>query len=320
MAEGLEQLILKTRNPAMKAAIERAQKASRSDAAILIIGESGVGKELLARYIHSISPRGAQPFVAVNCPALTETLAESELFGHEKGSFTGAIRQKKGQFELANLGTIFLDEIGDLSGSVQAKLLRVIEYKEFQRVGGEGNLRVDVRLISATNKPLNDLMADGRFREDLFFRINEITVHIPPLRDRPEDILLLADSFTREFSAALNKKAFKLSDAAQKVLLSYHWPGNVRELRSLIKRAVTLAEDGRDALWVEDLGTRVIFVGHEKADTKDLSLSAAEKRHVEMVLRLNGYNKSRTAEILGISRPTLDKKIADYGIDIPRNS
>jgi len=318
MSGGLEQLILNTRNSAMKASIERAQRSARADAAILVVGESGVGKELLARYIHSISPRSQGPFIAVNCPALTETLVESELFGHEKGSFTGAIKQKKGHFELADRGTIFLDEIGDLSATVQAKLLRVLEYKEFQRVGGEENLRVDVRLVSATNKPLNELMASGRFREDLFFRINEITVHIPPLRDRPEDILLLADLFTTEFSATLNKRVIKLSDAARKVLLSYHWPGNVRELRSLIKRAVTLAEDNRDALWVEDLGTRVIFVGQEKGATSDLSLSTAERRHVEMVLRLNGFNKSKTAEILGISRPTLDKKIQDYGIEIPK--
>jgi transcriptional regulator with PAS, ATPase and Fis domain len=212
-----------------------------------------------------------------------------------------------------------LDEIGDLSANAQAKLLRVLEYKEFQRVGGEDTLRVDVRLISATNQVLKDLIAKGRFREDLFFRINEITVQIPPLRDRPEDILLLADQFVREFHQTMGKRVNKLSDAAKRILLSYGWPGNIRELRSLIKRAVTLADDRREALWIEDLGTQVIFIGEAKDEKKDLSLSAAEHRHVEKVLKLSAYNKSKAAEILGISRPTLDKKINDYKIKFPKD-
>lgn len=312
------QIILNTRNQKMKMALERSARASESDASIMLYGESGVGKELFARYIHSKSKRANRPIVAVNCPALSETLLESELFGHEKGAFTGAIKQKKGKFEQANGGSIFLDELGDLSLSAQAKLLRVIEYKEFERVGGEEPVRVDVRVISATNKNLKQLIAQNKFRHDLLYRINEITIEIPPLRERREDILLLAEAFIQEFNDAMGKKIRKIGDAAMKVLLAYDWPGNVRELKSVIRRAVTLAEPNRDSLWIEDLGTHVTFEGPGAASTdEDLSLEAAEKRHVEHVLKLTGYNKSRASELLKISRPTLDKKIQDYSIEIP---
>jgi transcriptional regulator with PAS, ATPase and Fis domain len=311
------QIILNTRNPRMRLALEVAARASESDASILLVGESGVGKELFARYIHSQSTRRERPFVAVNCPALTETLLESELFGHEKGAFTGAIRQKKGKFEQADKGSIFLDELGDLSMSAQAKLLRTIEYREFERVGGEIPIQVEVRVISATNKNLSTLISQGKFRHDLLYRINEIAIEIPPLRERREDIVLLAEAFVAEFNQSMGKKIRKIGDAALKLLSGYDWPGNVRELKSVIKRAVTLAEPGRDSLWIEDLGTHVTFEKPTPPVDGDLSLDAAERRHVEHVLKLCGYNKSRTSEALKISRPTLDKKIADYSIEFP---
>ncbi len=317
-AQNAAQIILNTRNQKMKLALERSARASESDASIMLYGESGVGKELFARYIHSQSKRRDRTFVAVNCPALSETLLESELFGHEKGAFTGAIKQKKGKFEQADGGTLFLDELGDLSLSAQAKLLRVLEYREFERVGGESSMKADVRVISATNKNLAQLIAQNKFRHDLLYRINEITIEIPPLRERREDILVLADAFIQEFSDQMSKKIRKIADAATKVLLAYDWPGNVRELKSVIKRAVTLAEPNRDSLWIEDLGMQVIFeTPAAVADDKDLSLEAAERRHVERVLKLTGYNKSRASEMLKISRPTLDKKIQDYHIEIP---
>jgi transcriptional regulator with PAS, ATPase and Fis domain len=315
----VSQIILNTKNDKMKLALERAERASESDAAIMLIGESGVGKELFARYVHAHSKRRSKAIVAVNCPALTESLLESELFGHEKGAFTGAIKQQKGKFEQGDGGSIFLDEIGDLSTSAQAKLLRVIEYKEFDRVGGESPVRVDVRLITATNKDLGELIGQGKFRHDLFYRINEITIDIPPLRERREDVLLLAEAFIEEFNALTGKNIQKVGDATTKVLLAYDWPGNVRELKAVIKRGVTLADPDRDTLWVEDLGMHVSFRSPVPGSplSRDLSLEAAERKHVELVLKLTGYNKSRSAELLKISRPTLDKKIQDYRIEIP---
>jgi Nif-specific regulatory protein len=219
-------------------------KVSRSETSILIRGESGTGKELIAQAIHYNSLRAKNPFIKVNCAALPESVIESELFGHEKGAFTGAVASRKGRFELADGGTIFLDEIGDISPTTQIKLLRVIQEKEFERVGGMSTIHVNVRIIAATNRNLEELMRQGRFREDLYYRINVFPIHIPPLRERKTDITLLADYFIKKYSKANNKEIKRISTPAIDMLMSYHWPGNVRELENCIERAVILSMDG----------------------------------------------------------------------------
>jgi Nif-specific regulatory protein len=230
-------------SPAMRKVVETAEKAAKSQATILLLGESGVGKEILARSIHVWSPRAAKPFVAVNCVALSDHLLESELFGHEKGAFTGATQQKKGLLEMAQGGTIFLDEIGDMKPDLQAKLLRVLQDHEFERVGGTQPIRVDIRVIAATNQDLKTAVREKRFRKDLFFRLNVVAITIPPLRERREDIPALAQFFVARYSKDMKRLPMAIDPAAMKLLREYEWPGNVRELGNVIERAVVLAAE-----------------------------------------------------------------------------
>jgi transcriptional regulator with PAS, ATPase and Fis domain len=281
---------------------------------VLITGESGSGKEMIAEALHYNSPRKDKPFIKVHCAALAETLLESELFGHEKGAFTGAISRKRGRFELANLGTLFLDEIGEINQSVQIKLLRVLEEKRFERVGGEETIEVDVRLIAATNRVLKDAIAKGQFREDLYYRLNVVNIHIPPLRDRKEDIPLLVAAFLKEFSQENNKQIDGMDSKARLALYNYSWPGNVRQLRNSVESAVVLSKG--TTITLDDLPPNIR--GESGDDTVKLPLGATladvEREVIRSTLAHEGGNKSRTAEILGIGRKTLHRKIEEYGL------
>jgi transcriptional regulator with PAS, ATPase and Fis domain len=269
---------------------------------------------MIADAVHYNSPRKDKPLIKVHCAALTETLLESELFGHERGAFTGAVARKRGRFELAHLGTIFLDEIGEISQSVQIKLLRVLQDKQFERVGGEETLEVDARVIAATNKDLKEAIEKGDFREDLFYRLNVVNIHIPPLRERKEDIPLLAAVFLKEFARENDKKIEGLEPKARMILYNYLWPGNVRELRNCIESAVVMAKS--TILTVDDLPP------HVRADSETdsvklgvgISLADAEKELIRATLAAQNGNKSRAADILGIGRKTLHRKLQEYGL------
>ena len=296
----------------MQKVIELIKTVARSNASVLIIGDTGTGKELVARAIHSQSHRRDKPFVAVSCAALPESLLESELFGHERGSFTGAIAQRKGRFELANKGTLFLDEIGEISANIQVHLLRVLEDKEFTRVGGTEPTRVDVRLVTATNKDLKRAVERGEFREDLYYRINVVTIELPPLRERKEDIPLLANHFLSKFAQENQKDITGFSPEATDLLLNYEWPGNVRELENAIERAVILARD--NVITAAELAPEAL--AHPGAPGKDLR--EVERDHILNVLARTGGNYSQAARILGITRMTLYNKAKAYGIDVKK--
>lgn len=289
--------------------------ASRST--VLIRGESGTGKELIARAIHYNSPRADRPFVAIDCGALAETLLESELFGHVKGAFTGAISSKRGLFEQAHGGTCFLDEIGDISHNTQAKLLRVLEEHEIKRVGGTESLKVDVRVIAATNKDLEGMVREAKFREDLYYRLNVVTIALPPLRDRREDIPLLATHFLRKYAEENNKRISHVSIEAVTLLEEYTWPGNVRELENVIERAVALTAN--PVLLPEDLPSKLReSLGDPKGArlTRPLTLREVERRHIERVLKEAKGNKKLAAQLLGINRRTLYRIAKRYGLDL----
>jgi DNA-binding NtrC family response regulator len=275
---------------------------------VLVTGQSGTGKELIARVIHDLSPRRKEPFVAVHCAALAENLLESELFGHERGAFTGAVAARKGRFELADGGTIFLDEIGEISAAVQVKLLRVLQEKEFERVGGMRPLSVDVRIVAATNKDLKAEIAAGRFREDLYYRLNVFPIALPSLAERREAILPLAEYFLKKFAAAFGKSIAGFSPAARSALENYPWPGNVRELQNVIERAMILAqgEIGVTHLNLEPL--RAPLVPAESV------LKANEREAIRKVLDETGGNRKQAARILGISLRTLQYRIKEYGL------
>ena len=258
--------------------------------------------------------RRSKPFVAVSCAALPESLLESELFGHEKGSFTGAYAQKKGKFEFANGGTLFLDEVGEMGANIQVHLLRVLEEKEFSRVGGNEPIKVDVRVISATNKDLKRATASGGFREDLYYRLNVVTIELPPLRERKEDIPLLAQYFLSKFSLENKKEVTDFSPEAIEFLLSYDWPGNVRELENAIERAVILAKDS--LVTIADLPQKDMSLAHSATQGKNLR--EVEKNHILNVLNDTGGNYSEAARILGISRMTLYHKVREYGLNVKK--
>jgi two-component system, NtrC family, response regulator AtoC len=298
-----------SKNAAMQTVFDLARTAARSPSTILVLGESGTGKELLARAIHAESPRRGGPFVAVSCAALTETLLESELFGHERGAFTGASARRRGTFEIAQGGTIFLDEIGDISPKLQVDLLRVLETRQFCRVGGNETISVDVRIVAATNKDLQRAVAEGRFRDDLFYRLNVIPITLPPLRDRREDIPLLVEHFLERMSAELGRKVDGVSRDAMAMLMSHPFPGNVRELRNLVERATVCASG--PILQVVDFG-----LGPAAAASADAgaSLEEVERRHIAAVLEQTGGNVSQSARILHIDRVTLYNKIRKYGL------
>ncbi len=291
------------------------QQVAPSNANILITGENGTGKELIANAIHRLSPRNTSPLIKVHCAALSENILESELFGHEKGSFTGAITQKKGRFELANKGTLFLDEIGEISPVVQVKLLRVLQEREFERVGGEKTIKIDVRIIAATNKDLNKEVKNGNFREDLYFRLNVIAIHIPSLKDRKSDIPLLVNSFIKEFSEANAKGPISITPKALSLLESYNWPGNIRELRNVVEGAVVMC---RDDVFTEDILPD--YIKGSKSDSvinirSGMSLEEIEKNAIISTLSMTNGNKTQAAKILKIGRKTLHRKLEEYQLD-----
>jgi len=305
------------KNPKMQAIYELVEDISQSDSTVLIQGESGTGKELVARAIHLLSPRKEGPFVVANCSAYAQSLLESELFGHEKGAFTGAIRRKKGRFELADGGTIFLDEIGEIPPTTQLLLLRVLQEKKFERVGGEDTLKVDVRVIAATNRNLAQEMMEGRFREDLYYRLNVIPIVVPPLRERKNDIPLLVTHFLKIYSTANSKAIRGFSEEVMQVFLDYDWPGNVRELQNVVEHAVILAKG--DMIAEIDLphNLKQTFT---RAHADISSLKDTEKNLILKVLRETEGNKYQAAKRLGITRSTLYGKLRKHGIMLPSNS
>ena len=304
----------------MRAIRQQIELAVRGSSRVLITGESGTGKEIVARMLHSLSPRATGPFIEVNCAAIPEELIESELFGHEKGSFTGAFEKKKGKFELADGGTLFLDEIGDMSFQTQAKLLRVLETQEFQRVGGSKNIKVDVRVLSATNKDLTDLIRKGRFREDLYYRLNVLEIHLPPLRERKEDIPALVEHFLDLIATEYGQARKKVADGLIAALKVQEWPGNIRELKNAIERLTImtrtelLSPDGLRAggpvMTSEDQG---LFEIRTLKDARD----AFEREFIQRRLAENGWNVTKTAEALDIERSNLHRKIKGYDIRLP---
>jgi transcriptional regulator with GAF, ATPase, and Fis domain len=307
------------RAPALREALARAAKVAPTETTVLLTGESGTGKELVARALHYASPRAEGPFLALNCAALPETLVEAELFGHEKGAFTGADKQKPGRFELAAGGTLFLDEVADLPPPAQAKLLRVLQEREFQRVGGTATLRADVRLITATNRDLARLVAEGTVREDLFYRLNVFRVHLPPLRERGEDILLLAEHFVRELAPKLGKGNGGLSRDAREALLAHPWPGNIRELANAIERALILAEGGLLTAAHFGLdGARAprptAAAGPAAEPATPEALAALERRAILAALEHTKGNKTQAAALLGITRTQLHTRVKRYGL------
>jgi two-component system response regulator AtoC len=295
---------------------------SQSKTTVLIQGESGTGKELIAKVIHH-NTAPDEPYIAVNCSAIVETLLESELFGHEKGSFTGAINRKLGKFELARYGTVFLDEISEMSLNLQAKLLRILQEMEFERVGGKDRVRVNARIIAATNKDLKRMVKEGKFRDDLYYRLNIVSIRIPPLRERQEDIALLVDYLLTKINKDLHKRVIGVSDEMMDIFMKYSWPGNIRELENLLVRAVVVAK-GQVLVRGDfpELGD-VNMVG-EKPDEpvisgKLLTLDEIEDQYIRRVLKENSTkNKGEICEILGISRPTFERKLEKYGITFER--
>jgi DNA-binding NtrC family response regulator len=315
-------------DPSLRKVSVALQRAAGTDATVLLQGESGTGKELFARALHALSPRADGPFVAINCAAIPETLLETELFGYEKGAFTGAAARKPGRFELAHHGTLFLDEIGDLPLALQAKILRAIEERRFERVGGTVSLQVDVRVVAATNRKLKAAVAARQFREDLYFRLSVFPIDIPPLRSRTGDIEILARHFVERYSRDLKKKPLTLTPQAMEELCAYAWPGNVRELQNCIERAVILAEG--DAIHPRhlNLSFRDVVAPAEEispwdqvdlsgtlADVSRRALAEVEKRKVTQALREAGGNKPKAAEALQVSYKTLLMKLKDYQID-----
>jgi DNA-binding NtrC family response regulator len=296
-------------SPAMAKALDLARVAAQTSSTLLILGESGTGKELLARAVHAESPRRDAPFVPVSCAALPDTLLESELFGHERGAFTGAVARRKGTFEAANGGTLFLDEIGDISPKLQLDLLRVLEDRRFCRVGSSEQIEVDVRIIAATNRDLKQAVTGGQFREDLYYRLNVIPVTLPPLRDRREDLPVLVDSLLEQLSVTLKRPIDGVSHEAMGMLMAYPFPGNVRELRNILERAMVVSAG--PFIEAADLN---VPSGHAATDD---SLDAVEHQHIAKVLEQSGGNVSQAARVLGIDRVTLYNKIRKYHLRAP---
>ncbi|MBE9546842.1 MAG: sigma-54-dependent Fis family transcriptional regulator [Proteobacteria bacterium] len=298
---------------------------SQSRTTVLIQGESGTGKELIAKVIHN-NTSSDEPYIAVNCSAIVDTLLESELFGHEKGSFTGAISRKLGKFELARYGTVFLDEISEMSVNLQAKLLRVLQEMEFERVGGKDRVNVNARIIAATNKNLKELVREGKFRDDLYYRLNIVAINIPPLRERREDIPSLVDYLIKKINYDLHKKIAGVSDEMMDIFLKYDWPGNIRELENLLVRAAVVTKgqvlgrgdfpDLLESFVSGEVRDKVpgVVGGGEDEDFEFRTIDEIEERHIRNVIGKTGKNKGEICEILGISRPTLERKLEKYGI------
>ncbi|MBN2539644.1 MAG: sigma-54-dependent Fis family transcriptional regulator [Deltaproteobacteria bacterium] len=303
----------------MKEVFKTIGVASQNKATILIQGESGTGKELIAKIIHYNTSRD-EPYIAVNCSAIVETLLESELFGHEKGSFTGAIARKQGKFELARYGTVFLDEISEMSINLQAKLLRVLQEMEFERVGGKDSVKVNARIIAATNKNLRTMVKEGKFRDDLFYRLNIVSIHIPPLRKRREDIEPLVNYLLNKINRELHKRIAGISDKMMDIFLKYRWPGNIRELENLLVRAAVVSkgqilgrEDFPDLMEDANNGESDRAIVRDEPE-RPMTLDEIEEMHIKKVIRENDKNKGEICEILGISRPTFERKLEKYNI------
>ena len=295
--------------------METINQVAPTKATVLITGESGTGKELVADALQSLSQRRDKPFIKVHCASLSSTLLESELFGHEKGAFTGATSQKKGRFELADGGTIFLDEIGEIDAQTQVKLLRVLQNREFERVGGEKTISVDVRVIAATNRNLKEEVKKGNFREDLYYRLAVVEICVPPLRERKEDIDLLSHSFVKSFAAEDGRQIDGISPQVRKILFSYSWPGNIRELKNCIESAVVMARG--KTIEVEDLPSHIRGEGDkDKALSLPLpiTMDEAEKALILETIAFSGGNKTKAAELLGIGRKTLHRKLAEWKV------
>ncbi len=308
---GLEQLTGRSRE--MEKVIEMIRQVSNTNSTVLITGESGTGKEVVARAIHQQSFRKNKPFIAIHCAALSPSLLESELFGHEKGAFTGAVSRKKGKFEAAEGGTVFLDEVNEIPLEMQVKLLRFLEMKELERVGGTESIPVDIRLLAASNADLEKLVREGRMREDLFFRLNVVRLNLPPLRARSEDIPPLVHEFIEEFSRSNNKEIAAITPAALRALQEYRWPGNVRELKNCLESMIVLTRN--PVLDLEDLPARIRpeQPGEPEAPA-ELNLKKMEKSAIAAALRQASGNKSRAARLLGLSRRTLYRKLEEYGL------
>jgi DNA-binding NtrC family response regulator len=304
-------------SPAVSRVLDQIRQVAPTRATVLVAGETGAGKDLVAQAIHQNSPRAKERFVRVNFAALAEGVVESELFGHERGAFTGAVERRAGRFELADGGTLFLDEISEVGSAVQAKLLRVLQEQEFERVGGSETLRVDVRVIAATNRKLEEMVPAGSFREDLYYRLRVVAIDMPPLRARKEDIPLLAEQFLREFNRAHGRRVTGINRGAMERLLAYDWPGNVRELKNCVEGMVVFAE-GRRALTVTDLPVALrefrLAPAREVRLTVGQSMEEVERRFIEETLRWLGYDKQRAAETLGIGLRTLYRKLKEYEI------
>jgi DNA-binding NtrC family response regulator len=311
---GLEAIIGQT--PAMEELFQLIRQVAPTRATALIQGESGTGKELVAHAIHNLSPRARGPFIAVHCAALPQNLLESEMFGHEKGSFTGAVERRRGRFELAEGGTLFLDEISEIDPALQVKLLRVLEERKFERVGGQETLEADIRLVTATNSDLARLVQEGKFRKDLFYRLNVLTINIPPLRDRRDDIPLLVRHFIRDFARENNRKIDDISSDAMAALLSADWPGNVRELKNVIERMVVLCHGSklslRDVPPALRTGGNALPLSGSVASAS--SIKDSNRRMIIAALERNGDNRTIAAKELGISRRTLHRKLLEFGI------
>jgi DNA-binding NtrC family response regulator len=304
-------------SPAMRDIFKTIGRVAQSPASILITGESGTGKELVARAIHLSSERASGPFIAINCAALVETLLESDMFGHEKGAFTGAVNKQMGKFALANDGTIFLDEVGELSLSMQAKLLRVLQEKEFIPVGGKTTQMTNARVIAATNIDFSEQVKKGYFREDLFYRLQVVNIHIPPLRERKEDIFDLAQSLLGRANKEMNRNVTKVSVDVMQALGNYEWPGNVRELENVLIKAVAMSP--RDIITADLLPDKILHSlsalssdNKEPSDLSSLSLQEIEKLHIKRVLKSTSGHKGKTCDILGVSRPRLRRLIKQY--------
>lgn len=299
----------------MQRIFQMVRKAADSKASVLITGESGTGKELIANALHNLSPRKDKPFIKVHCAALSESLLESELFGHEKGAFTGAAARKRGRFELANGGTIFLDEIGEINQNVQIKILRVLQDKRFERVGGEETLEVDVRVIAATNRNLEEEILQGRFREDLFYRLNVVHIQVPPLRERKDDIPLMLNAFLDEFNRENNKSITGFDSRSRSALYKYDWPGNIRQLRNCVESAVVMCSGSQISL--EDLPPTIRGAAEASVIQvpMGITLAEAEKIIIQQNLAANQGNKSKTADVLDIGRKTLHRKLEEYQLE-----
>ncbi len=310
----LKNIVAKSR--AMQEVLATVERVAPTNSTVLLGGESGVGKDLIARAIHHHSRRASGPFVKINCTAIPENLLESELFGYEKGAFTGAVAAKPGKFELADKGTIFLDEIGDVPGAIQAKLLRVLQEREFERLGGTKTLKVDVRVIAATNQDLRAALEQGTFREDLYYRLNVVPINIPPLRDRKEDVPYLVDHFVEHFVRQAGKKMTGITPEAQRVLENFHWPGNVRELENIIERAVALSNG--PVLGASDIRLDA-SAGKAPPDAvpfppEGMTLERFEEEVIREALRRTNGNKSQAARLLGLSRNALRYRLSKMGL------